>query len=324
MRVLVAGGTGRLGSRLANRLARQGHQVRVLSRGLTPRACELDDGIEVVRGDVRDARTLTEPMRDVEVVVSAVQGFQGPGGVSPASVDRDGNLHLIEAAEGVGASFVLLSVIGAAADSRVELFRMKYAAEQRLRASRCRWTIVRADAYAETWRDLMEQTAGSSHRPLVFGDGDTPVSFVSIDDVLPLVEQRRPRPRPGGSGPRDLRTRGGVHVAAGWHGHGEARVGRQGAADPAARAAPRGEHGRVGATVDPTPGQGGARHGRAADQDRRRAAPRVSRTRPHPGVGSGGPSTTHSGAPKPSICGPCAFPAWVGGRRPSPQGTNMG
>lgn len=189
MRVLLAGGTGRLGSRLANRLARQGHQVRVLSRGLTPRACELDDGIEVVRGDVRDARTLTEPMRDVEVVVSAVQGFQGPGGVSPASVDRDGNLHLIEAAEGVGASFVLLSVIGAAADSRVELFRMKYAAEQRLRASRCRWTIVRADAYAELWRDLMEQTAGSSHRPLVFGDGDTPVSFVSIDDVLPLVER---------------------------------------------------------------------------------------------------------------------------------------
>jgi NADH dehydrogenase len=126
-------------------------------------------------------------MRDVEAVVSAVQGFQGPGGVSPASVDRDGNLHLIAAAEDVGSSVVMLSVLGAAADSRVELFRMKYAAEQRLRASRCRWTIVRADAYAETWCDVMEQTAGSSHRPLVFGDGRTPVSFVSVDDVVALV-----------------------------------------------------------------------------------------------------------------------------------------
>ena len=126
-------------------------------------------------------------MRDVEAVISAVQGFQGPGGVSPASVDRDGNLHLIAAAENAGTSFVLLSVIGAAADSRVELFRMKHAAEQRLRASRCRWTIVRADAYAETWCEVMEQTAGKAHRPLVFGNGHTPVSFVSIDDVAPLV-----------------------------------------------------------------------------------------------------------------------------------------
>ena len=189
MIILVAGGTGRLGSRLANRLSRLGHEVRVLSRGLTPPSCELDSGVVVVRGDVRDPRTLQEPARGADVVVSAVQGFQGPGDVSPAGVDRDGNLHLIEAAEQARARFVLLSVIGAAADSPMELFRMKYAAEQRLRASSCRWTIVRADAYAELWRDLMVQTAGRSHRPLVFGDGSTPIAFVSIDDVVDLVER---------------------------------------------------------------------------------------------------------------------------------------
>jgi uncharacterized protein YbjT (DUF2867 family) len=187
MRILVAGGTGRLGSLLANEASGRGHRVRVLSRGLTPHACDLDPEVEVVRADVRDPATLTGPTRDVDVVVSAVQGFQGPGGVSPASVDRDGNLHLIAAAEDVGARFVLLSVIGAGVDSRVELFRMKHAAEERLRASSCRWTIVRADAYAETWCDVMEQTAGSSHRPLVFGNGLTPVSFVSIEDVVLLV-----------------------------------------------------------------------------------------------------------------------------------------
>jgi uncharacterized protein YbjT (DUF2867 family) len=187
MRVLVAGGTGRLGSRVANELSRQGHQVRVLSRGLSPAACDLGAEIEVVRGDVRDGRTLTEPMRDVEVVVSAVQGFQGPGGVTPSTVDRDGNRHLVAAAEDAGAGVVMMSVMGAAADSRVELFRMKYAAEQHLRASRCPWTIVRADAYAETWCGVMEETAGSSHRPLVFGNGRTPVSFVSVDDVSALV-----------------------------------------------------------------------------------------------------------------------------------------
>lgn len=189
MKILIAGGTGRLGSRLANSLCQRGHDVRVLSRGSTPPACDLDTRIDVARGDVREPRTLNNPMRGVEVVVSAVQGFQGPDGVTPANVDRDGNLNLIEAAEQGAARFVMLSVIGAEAGSPMELFRMKYAAEQRLRDSGCRWTIVRADAYAELWRDLMEQTAGSSHRPLVFGNGTTPVAFVSIDDVVMLVER---------------------------------------------------------------------------------------------------------------------------------------
>jgi uncharacterized protein YbjT (DUF2867 family) len=185
--ILIAGGTGRLGSRLANALCRQGHQVRVVSRGLTPRVGELEAAVEVVRADVREPATLTPVMEGIDMVVSAIQGFIGPGGVSPASVDRDGNLNLIEAADKVGADFVLLSVIGAAADSPMELFRMKYAAEQRLRASRCRWTIIRAEAYAETWVDVMEKTARSSQRPLVFGNGVTPISFVCIDDVVALV-----------------------------------------------------------------------------------------------------------------------------------------
>jgi uncharacterized protein YbjT (DUF2867 family) len=185
--ILVAGGTGRLGVRVANGLCREGEAVRVLSRGLTPHAERLDERIEVVRADVRDPASLREPMQGVDVVVSALQGFAGPGGVSPESIDRDGNMHLIAAAESVGADIVLLSVIAARADSPLELGRMKHAAEQRLRAGSCPWTIVRADAYAETWVELMVETAGSSGRPLVFGRGQNPVAFVSVDDVCALA-----------------------------------------------------------------------------------------------------------------------------------------
>jgi NADH dehydrogenase len=185
--ILIAGGTGRLGTRVANELSRLGHDVRVLSRGLTPPAGPLDDLIDVVRGDVREPDSLREPMSGVDVVVSAVQGFLGPDGVTPASVDRQGNSHLIEAAEAAGAAFVLLSIFGAAPDSPLQLARMKYDAERRLSASRCPWTVVRAEAYAETWVEIMSTTAGSSGRPLVFGRGDAPMSFVSVDDVAALV-----------------------------------------------------------------------------------------------------------------------------------------
>lgn len=187
--ILIAGGTGCLGSVLANRLQHSGVPVRVLSRGLAPHPGTIDPDVELVRADVRDPASLRTPMDGVDVVVSAVQGFMGPGGVTPQSVDRDGNIHLIEAAEHVGADIVMISVIGASPESPVELMRAKYAAEQRLRSGPSAWTILRPEAYAETWIRLLEQTAGKSHRPLVFGRGDNPITWVSVADVAALVER---------------------------------------------------------------------------------------------------------------------------------------
>lgn len=187
--ILIAGGTGCLGSVVANRLQNSGVPVRVLSRGLAPHPGTLDPGVELVCADVRDPASLGAPMEGVDLVVSAVQGFMGPGGVTPQSVDRDGNIHLIEAAERVGADIVMVSVIGASPESPMGLMRAKYAAEQRLRSSRSAWTILRPEAYAETWTRLLEQTAGTSHRPLVFGRGDNPITWVSVADVAALVER---------------------------------------------------------------------------------------------------------------------------------------
>ena len=118
-----------------------------------------------------------------------MHGFAGPGGVTPASVDRDGNAHLIEAARAAGAEVVLMSVIGAAPDSPFELFRMKHAAETVLAASGVSGTIVRASAFLELWIELLRQTAGRAHRPLVFGRGQNPINFVSVRDVAALVER---------------------------------------------------------------------------------------------------------------------------------------
>jgi len=138
---------------------------------------------------VRDPASLVRAMAGVETVVSAVQGLTGSGGNSPESVDNNGNASLFDAAAAHGAAVVLMSVVGASADSPMELFRMKHAAEQRLRASRIPWTIVRATAFLETWITLLEQTASRSGRPLVFGRGDNPINFVSATDVAALLER---------------------------------------------------------------------------------------------------------------------------------------
>jgi uncharacterized protein YbjT (DUF2867 family) len=187
--ILIAGGTGRLGSVLSARLIGRGLAVRVLTR-VPARADYLAAlGVDVATGDVRDRVSLQAAVRGADVVVSAIHGFTGPRGTSPATIDYQGNVNLIDAARAADAQLVLMSVVGAAADSPMELFRMKHAAEQHLRAGDGDWTIVRATAFLELWIGVLAKTAARSGRPVVFGRGDNPINFVSVMDVAGLVEQ---------------------------------------------------------------------------------------------------------------------------------------
>jgi uncharacterized protein YbjT (DUF2867 family) len=186
--ILIAGGTGRLGTALTARLAGQRLPVRILTRDPARAAHLTGQGAETATGDVRDPASLARAARGTDVVVSAVHGFAGPGRGSPATIDHDGNINLINAARDAGAAVVLISVAGAAADSPMELSRMKYAAEQHLQASGASWTVVRATAFLELWIEILTKTAARSGRPVVFGRGNNPVNFVSVTDVAALAE----------------------------------------------------------------------------------------------------------------------------------------
>jgi uncharacterized protein YbjT (DUF2867 family) len=187
--ILVAGGTGRLGALVVRRLVERGLDVRVLTRDPARAAGLAGPSVEVAQGDVRDRASLERAAAGVDVVVSAVHGLVGPRANSPATVDRDGNANLVDASKAAAADFVLVSTVGAAPDSAMELFRMKYAAEQYAAASGVPTTVVRASAFMELWIELLRQTAGRSGRPLVFGRGENPVNFVSVGDVAEVVER---------------------------------------------------------------------------------------------------------------------------------------
>lgn len=192
--IVVAGGTGTLGTRLVPRLAEQGLAVRVLTRDPARAKHLAIHGVEVVHGDVRDPGSVARALQGASTVISAVHGFTGPGRVSPASVDRAGNARLIEAAARAGAAFVLVSVVGASPGHPIGLFRAKHAAEEALRAGGLPWTIVRATAFMETWGAIMGRPLQASGKILVFGRGDNPVNFVSADDVAALVSQAATSP----------------------------------------------------------------------------------------------------------------------------------
>jgi uncharacterized protein YbjT (DUF2867 family) len=185
--ILIAGGTGTLGSRIVRLLRARGLEIRLLARNPTR---EPGEGlVDVVPGDVLDLRAVERAMEGVRIVVSAVQGFSGSGLYSPRTVDYRGNSNLIRAARTVGVEhFVLVSVHGASPDHPMELFRMKYRAEQELRESGLAWTIIRPTAFMETWATILGKPLLKTGRTRVFGRGNNPINFVSADDVARYVE----------------------------------------------------------------------------------------------------------------------------------------
>ncbi|NEE06508.1 NAD(P)H-binding protein, partial [Streptomyces sp. SID7499] len=75
-RCLVTGATGYIGGRLVPALLDAGYRVRALAR--TPqklRDYPWADRVEVVRGDVTDAASLAEAMRDVDVAYYLVHAL---------------------------------------------------------------------------------------------------------------------------------------------------------------------------------------------------------------------------------------------------------
>lgn len=186
--ILLAGGTGTLGSRVISLLAGNGKRVRVLSRDPERAAHVSGTAVEVVQGDVLDRSSLERAMSGVRVVISAVHGFNGSGAYNPRTVDAGGNRNLIHAARAAGVEhFILISIQGASQDHPIELFRMKHQAEEDLRSSGLDWTILRPTAYMETWMSVVGEPLLRDSKTRIFGRGRNPINFVSVEDVARFV-----------------------------------------------------------------------------------------------------------------------------------------
>lgn len=190
MTIVIAGGTGTLGTQVVHRLNDRGLKVRVLTRDVDHAKHLVGANVEIVTGDLRDPGAVSRAVSGAVTVINAVQaGFGATGGSSPKSVDGQGSRNLLAAAKANGVHhMVLMSIYDVAPGHPLELWRMKYRAEQELQASGLAWTILRSTAFMEWAVSFVCQPLIGNGKAVVYGQGKNPINFVSAHDVAQFVE----------------------------------------------------------------------------------------------------------------------------------------
>ncbi|HET6532452.1 MAG TPA: SDR family oxidoreductase [Actinoplanes sp.] len=183
--IVVSGATGRLGGRVARRLAEAGIRQRLLVRD-PDRAPRLP-GTEVAVAEYGDAAALPAALAGAGTVlmVSASE--------TPDRVDRHRTFADAAAAAGVG-HLVYISFLNAAPDATFTLARDHWATEQHIRAGGLPFTFLRDSLYA----DFLPMMAGDDG--VIRGPAsDGRVSVVAQDDIADAASAvlRDPHPHIG-------------------------------------------------------------------------------------------------------------------------------
>ncbi len=155
-RVLVIGATQGTGLQIVQHLLRDGYAVRVLARNPARAKAVLSSEVEIVRGDVTQAKTLAAAMTGVNHVILTAGVTHRPAGerLVRATV-YDGTMHTLQAARNAGlpGRFLYMSALGTTRGSwlsfllnRIKGNALKWRrlAAEEIRASGLPYTIVRA------------------------------------------------------------------------------------------------------------------------------------------------------------------------------------
>ena len=188
--VVMTGGSGFLGSRIAQALLEQGARLRIASRypekafGLKPLA-NLGQ-LQFARCDVRKPESVAAVMQGADLVVNLVGSFDG----DLIELIAKGAGHVAQAAKDVGATgLVHVSAIGADADSDAEYARAKALSEREVLAAFPKASIIRPSMLFGEDDQFTNMLAGmiSTLPALPVFAPQSPLQMLWVDDAADAV-----------------------------------------------------------------------------------------------------------------------------------------
>lgn len=190
--LLLVGGTGNLGGRIARRLTAHGLPFRALVRPSTDPGELTEIATAIVRGDLCDVASVRTALEGVDTVIASAHSLDrimaGHRDTSIRGVDRDGYADLVASAiDAAVRRFVYVSFPGVILASGTPFAQAKLATEELLKASPMHEVIVRPDAYQEPWLSGERGFDWRSGSVTIFGRGDGQAAYVGMDDVAEAI-----------------------------------------------------------------------------------------------------------------------------------------
>lgn len=191
--LVVTGGSGFIGSRVARRASHGGRRVRVVSRkGELPQELR-DADVEGARGDVQDRASLVRAFEGAEAVVHLVGIIVERRDATFEGVHHRGTENALDAAADAGIRrFVHMSALGTRPDAASRYHRTKWAAEEAVRRSGLDWTVHRpsvvygrGDGFVSRFNRMLR----FSPVVPVPGDGSSRLQPVPVEDVATAFVQ---------------------------------------------------------------------------------------------------------------------------------------
>lgn len=201
--ITVFGGTGFLGRRIVRRLAEDGAMVRVAVRHPEQGHGMLGaPDVAFLHADVRDQASVAAALAGADAAVNAVSAYVEKGGVSFEAVHERAAAAVAGAAAAAGVSrFVLVSGIGADAQSHSPYIRARGRGEMLVRQAFPAATIVRSAAMFGEGDALFSVLADLARRfpilPLI-GGGHTRLQPVYVQDVAAAIARILAEPSAAG------------------------------------------------------------------------------------------------------------------------------
>ncbi len=189
--ILVTGGTGFVGSHLIAQMRKQGLPVRALVRRPDKAGALRELGVEIVSGDLADARSLEDACAGVERVIHLVGIIQETPGATFQQVHVEGTRNLLEAARRCRVRhFFYQSALGTRPGAASEYHRTKWQAEELVSGSGIAYTILRPSLIygpGDQFTLRLAEIIRSSPVLPVIGAGSSKVQPIFIDDVVACI-----------------------------------------------------------------------------------------------------------------------------------------
>jgi uncharacterized protein YbjT (DUF2867 family) len=188
--VIVIGATGFLGTEICRQLTVARRKVKGLVRPSSdPAKVEAlrRMGVETVTGDMKNVTSLKAAFKNVSVVISTASStFSRGEGDSIETVDDQGQVNVVEAAENAGVKqFIFISFN--AMSQEFPLQTAKRNVEKKLMEGKMNYTILRPTFFMEIWLGPVIGFDFLNAKATIYGEGENKISWISLKDVAAFV-----------------------------------------------------------------------------------------------------------------------------------------